>query len=279
MRVGFSSAVAGKSRLDAAEGHAAAAAHADHGWSRRFHAACRRALEPAKSYFKKRQELRKAHAQEVASALEAVRTIPDDSQDWASIAKTRHTVVDALRSLDRIDPHERKALAKNLKAALTSLDARLDSRYADIEKRKAALIAEAEALAGGEPPRGAAAAARELQQRWRDAGNGRRDRDQAQWKAFRAALDAMFGKLDAERSQRTARDAESRSRATALCAELELPDRGLRHLEVGRPLALEGAGQEDAGAEVAPAGGEVGGGRRPRAGAGDRRSGQGGQSD
>jgi len=208
------------SRLDAAEGHAAAA-QADHGWARRFHAACRRALEPAKSYFKKRQELRKAHAQEIASALEAVRAIPDDSEDWATIAKTRHAVVDALRNLDRIDPHERKALAKNLKAALTVLDARLDSRHAEVEQRKSALIAEAQALASGEPPRGAVALARELQQRWRDAGNGRRDRDQAQWKAFRAALDAMFGKLDAERSQRTARDAESRTRATALCAELE----------------------------------------------------------
>jgi DNA repair protein SbcC/Rad50 len=208
------------SRLDAAEGHAAAA-QADHGWSRRFHAACRRALEPAKSYFKKRQELRKAHAQEVTSALAAAQAIPDGSQDWAAIAKTRHAVVEALRSLDRIDPHERKALAKNLKAALTALDVRLDSRHAEIEQRKSALIAEAEALAGGEPPRGAAALARELQQRWRDAGNGRRDRDQAQWKKFRAALDAMFGKLDAERSQRTARDAEARTRASVLCAELE----------------------------------------------------------
>ena len=106
------------SRLDAAEGHGGGAqgTHGDHGWSRRFHAACRRALEPAKLYFKKRQELRKAHAVEVASALEAVRAIPDDSEDWPQIAKTRHAVVDALRSLDRIDPHERKTLAKNLKA-------------------------------------------------------------------------------------------------------------------------------------------------------------------
>lgn len=213
------------SRLDTAEGHAGGA-HADHGWSRRFHAACRRALEPAKSYFKKRQELRKAHAQEITAALEAVRALPDDSQDWSLIAKTRHAVVDALRSLDRIDPHERKALAKNLKAALTSLDTRLDSRHAEIEKQKAALIAEAEALSAGELPRSAAATARALQQRWRDAGNGRRDRDQAQWRVFRAALDAMFGKLDAERSQRTIRDAESRTRASALCAELEVLAKG-----------------------------------------------------
>ncbi|HEX5123695.1 MAG TPA: DUF349 domain-containing protein, partial [Rhodanobacteraceae bacterium] len=212
------------SRLDAAEGHAGA--HADHGWSRRFHAACRRALEPAKSYFKKRQELRKAHSAEVASALEAVRAIPEDSEDWPLIAKTRHAVVDALRSLDKIDPHERKALAKKLKGALTTLDARLDSRHAEVEKQKAALIAEAEALCANELPRGAAAAARALQERWRNAGNGRRDRDQAQWKTFRAALDAMFGKLDAERSQRTVRDSEARTRASELVAELEALAKG-----------------------------------------------------
>jgi len=213
------------SRLDATEGHAGGA-HADHGWSRRFHAACRRALEPAKSYFRKRQELRKQHAQEISTALDAVRAIPDDSEDWPAIAKMRHAVVDSLRSLDQIDPHDRKKLAKNLKAALTSLDARLDSRYAEIEKQKAALIAEAEALSANELPRGAASAARALQERWRNAGNGRRDRDQAQWKAFRAALDAMFGKLDAERSQRTARDGEARARAVELCVELEALAKG-----------------------------------------------------
>jgi DNA repair protein SbcC/Rad50 len=208
------------SKLDAAEGHAVGA-HGDHGWARRFHAACRRALEPARSYFKKRQELRKAHAQAVTASLDAVRAIPDDSTDWALIAKTRHAVVDALRSLDRIDPHERKTLAKNLKAALTALDARLEARHAEVQRQKAALIAEAEAFGAGELPRNAAASARALQQRWRDAGNGRRDRDQAQWKAFRAALDAMFGKLDAERAQRNTRDADARTRADALCAELE----------------------------------------------------------
>jgi len=126
-----------------------------------------------------------------------------------------------LRTLDRIDPHERKNLARDLKATLTALDERLASRYGDIERAKAALIAEAEALTAGELPRGAVAAARVLQQRWRDAGNGRRDRDQAQWKVFRAALDAVFGKLDSERSERAARDAGSRSRAAELVGEIE----------------------------------------------------------
>jgi hypothetical protein len=208
------------SRLDAAEGHAGGN-HAMHGWARRFHSACRHALEPAKSYFKKRQELRKGHAQAVATALAEARAIPEDSSDWPAIAKARHAVVDALRTLDRIDPHERKNLARDLKATLTALDERLASRYGDVERAKAALIAEAEALTAGELPRGAVAAARTLQQRWRDAGNGRRDRDQAQWKTFRAALDAVFGKLDSERNERTARDAGARTRAAELVGEIE----------------------------------------------------------
>ncbi len=189
------------SRLDVAEGHAAGG-HAVHGWARRFHAACRHALEPAKSYFKKRQELRKTHTQAISAALEEARAIPEDCTDWPRIAKSRHAVVDALRALDKIDPHERKALAHDLKSTLNALDARLAGHHAEIESAKSALIAEAQALTAGELPRGAVAAARTLQQRWRDAGNGRRDRDQAQWKAFRSALDAVFGKLDAERSQR-----------------------------------------------------------------------------
>jgi hypothetical protein len=206
------------SRLDAAEGHAGNAAH---GWARRFHAACRTALEPARSYFKKRQELRKTHAQAIAASLEQAAAIPDDASDWSLIAKARHAIVDALRGLDRVDPHDRKTLAKDLKQALARLDARLAAHHAEIEQAKSALIAEAEALTSGEMPRGAVASARALQQRWRDVGNGRRDRDQAQWKTFRAALDAVFAKLDVARAERNLRDADAHGRAAALCAEIE----------------------------------------------------------
>jgi exonuclease SbcC len=208
------------SRLDAAEGHVPSG-HAVHGWARRFHSACRHALEPAKSYFKKRQELRKTHAQTIAASLEQARAIPEDCSDWPLVAKVRHAIVDSLRTLDQVDPHERKALAKGLKSALNALDARVTGHHAEVESAKSTLIAEAQALTSGEMPRGAVAAARALQQRWREVGNGRRDRDQAQWKAFRTALDAVFGKLDAERSERSARDADSRSRAGALCTEFE----------------------------------------------------------
>jgi len=207
------------SKLDAIEGHAAG--DQTHGWSRRFHAACRHAIEPAKSYFRKRQELRKSHAQTIDAALKRVQEIPEDSSDWTLIATTRRDVVECLRALDRVDPHDRKKFAKNLKNALTTLDARIAQHHSTVESAKVSLIAEAQALASAEQKRGAPAAARALQQRWREAGIGRRDRDQTQWKAFRGALDAVFGTLDEERAQRNVRDAESRTQAETLCADLE----------------------------------------------------------
>jgi DNA repair protein SbcC/Rad50 len=206
-------------RLDAAEGHAKEGAQ--HGLARRFHAACRRAIEPARSYFRARDALRKTHADAITATLAAAQTMPSESTDWPAIAKQRLAIVEALRGLDRVEPAERKSLAKSLKATLTSLDQRLAQRQAEVESAKSALIAEAEALTGDAAPRAVANTARALQQRWRDAGNGRRDRDQAQWKRFRAALDAAFAKLDAERAGREARDAGAREQASALCTELE----------------------------------------------------------
>jgi len=185
---------------------------------RRFHAACRAALAPAQDYFRKRQELRQSHAAAVRAALE--RTAPADDADGPTLVAARRDIVEALRALDRVDPRERKALAEALKARLAELDARIATHDEAVERAKAALIARAEALAA-DLPKGAVAAARELQQRWREAGNGRRKRDQAQWETFRAAIDRVFGNLDAERRQRDERDAEARRAAAALCDELE----------------------------------------------------------
>ncbi|HEY6939838.1 DUF349 domain-containing protein [Dokdonella sp.] len=216
------------SRLDALEGGSARAGDL----ARRFHAGCRAALAPAQGYFKKRHELRESQAVAIRGVLDRVAALADDGDAPATVATLRRETIDALRALDRVEPRERKALAQALKSALAALDARIERRDADVERTKAALVAEAEALADA-LPRGAVAAARELQQRWQRAGQGRRARDQAQWTAFRAAIDRVFGKLDAERSERDARDLDARRQAEDICVELEAlaaagapPDRG-----------------------------------------------------
>jgi exonuclease SbcC len=205
-------------RLDAIEGSDASGPG---GFARQFHAACRAALAPTQAYFRKRQELRQSHAKQVADLLERVTALGEDTADWPAIATLRSETVDALRGLDSVEPRERKVLAQRLKDSLTHLDARVARRDTEVERIKSALIVEAERLGEGTPQRGAAGAARELQQRWQRSGNGRRSRDQAQWTLFRAAIDAVFAKLDAERNERSARDTEELTQAQALCAEME----------------------------------------------------------
>lgn len=205
-------------RLDAIEGRGARAAS---GLGRHFHAACRRAIEPARPYFEKRQELRQTHAQQITALLARIASIDQAAQDVPALLELRRETAAALRDLDRVEPRERKLLAQALKDALTSLDARIDAHHAEIEASRATLIGEAEALREHADLRAAMNAARELQKRWQAIGNGRRRTDQAQWKTFRAALDAVFARADEERHERVARDAELHAQAEALCAELE----------------------------------------------------------
>lgn len=216
-------------RLEVAEGRDGARSG---GLAKRFHGACRDAMAPTRTYFSRRQELRKSHAEQIAGVLERVGTTDAADGNWAAVVALRREVVEALRALDGVEPRERKQLAQRAKLRLTELDARIATHDGDIERSKNALIAEAEALGQPNPPRSAVAAARDLQQRWQQTGNGKRSRDQAQWKAFRAAIDNVFGRLDAERNERSARDADQRIQAEEACAELEIlasadsPDRG-----------------------------------------------------
>ncbi|NCT66244.1 MAG: DUF349 domain-containing protein [Rhodanobacteraceae bacterium] len=223
-------------RLDAAENRPAGG-----GAARRFHAACRNALAPTQAYFRKRQELRETHAQELASLLERAEATLAAAPTRSAAAAARREVAEALRGLDRVEPRERKPLAQRLRDHLSAFDARIAQLDGEVENAKARLIAEAEALSQGELQRGTAAIARELQQRWQQAGNGRRSRDQAQWQAFRGAIDAAFARLDAARAERVAQDASVREQAEALCAELEALAAAPEPADRGAPARLRAA--------------------------------------
>jgi len=187
-------------KLNTAEG-AADDTEAAQGLGRRFHGAAARALRPTRAYFAKRKEVRRSHAEDIAALVGRAGTIADDSTDWKAIAETQSQASLALRGLDAVEPRQRTQLAKQLKDVIARMAALSAAHERDVETAKARLIAQAIALsanAGTNAPR----EARELQQRWTALGNGRRTTDQKQWREFRAACDAVFGKLDAARKQR-----------------------------------------------------------------------------
>lgn len=191
------------------------------GLARRFQALCAQALKPAQGYFNKRDELRKGHQDEIEALLQAQQADADAAADPAALNKRRRSIADALRGLDGVDPRARKALAQRLKDLLARIDAQLDQQAAEVEAAKRRLIAEAERLANATDAAAAAREVRDLQARWKNAGNGRRRTDEAQWKEFRGHCDAIFGKLDGARREREQAETAARAEAQAVLSELE----------------------------------------------------------
>lgn len=205
--------------LDRLEAHAA---RRNDGLARRFRALCQKAIAPAKPYFEKRDELRKQGSEETSQLIaEARQAVATEDPDWRALAAMRKRSVEGLRTLDRVNPRERKNLAAELKQVLGIIDECIKTQHARVESAKAALIARAAALAEQADTRTAMNQARDLQKLWQAAGNGKRARDQAQWIVFRAAIDAVFARADSERAERSAQDRQAVEAATSLCAELE----------------------------------------------------------
>jgi exonuclease SbcC len=207
-------------RMNAAEG-ATADAEASEGIARRFQGLCQRALRPTKDYFSKRQEVRNTHAGETAALLERIAAVGTDCSDWKAIATLRAEAGTALRALDAVPPQVRTALARQLKEAIARLQTITETHERDVEQAKQRLIEQAIALQSRNDQAGAARDTRELQKKWTALGNGRRNTDQRQWREFRAACDALFGKLDAARKERDGKRAQDQAQAVQLVQEFE----------------------------------------------------------
>lgn len=208
-------------QLDASEGLtlADASERPTQGLARRFQVICNQALKPTREYFFKRQELRETQRDAVERVLADAAALSDESTDWPTWSRQRRATAGALRSLDSVEPRERKVLAQRLKDALTRIDIRLDAHAKDIEATKHRLIVAAEQAAQNVDLIVAAREIKDLQARWKTAGFGRRKTDEAQWHQFRALADAVFGKLDADRRQREQREIEMRADAEATMNE------------------------------------------------------------
>ncbi|SFN59528.1 DUF349 domain-containing protein [Dokdonella immobilis] len=226
--------------------------HATEGMARHFRALCRKAIEPAKPYFEKRDELRKQGTKETSELIAQARTdAAAEEPDLRALPNLRRQLADALRGLDRVDPRERKNLAAEIKAALALVDERVSARNATVEAAKAALTDRATALGEVADTRTAISQARDLQKLWQKAGNGKRSRDQAQWKTFRSAIDAVFARADNERVERSAQERKALESAAGLCAELEALAIGDAQPERAAVQRIESAWRELSPADAA----------------------------
>ncbi|MEP6485354.1 MAG: DUF349 domain-containing protein [Rudaea sp.] len=188
---------------------------------RRFQGLANRLYKSTRPYFDKRDEMRRTHGDGVTQLLGRAESVADDSAEWKAMAELRAELSTALRSLDRVEPRERTALAKRIKIQLDRFHSRIKAHEEETATAKSKLIARAKSLIDVADPRDITRQARALQTEWTALGNGQRSTDQKLWREFRSACDAAFGKLDTQRKERDEHDASQRTQATTLIDEIE----------------------------------------------------------
>jgi len=146
------------------------------------------------------------------------------SADWRSVERQRAEMLANWHAGKRSSFRDERALRKRFDPLIAQVDARLAQARETETARRQSLIEQADALRESPDLGSAITRARALQAEWRDAASGvhlGRGRDEALWKRFRAACDAVFERREAERNERVAQAQRVAEDRHALLAELE----------------------------------------------------------
>lgn len=182
-----------------------------------FDAALEKAYAPVAAQ-RAEQAARQAEARAFKEDL-CARWEADDAwrqADFKSVEARRADLIQQWRAAPQAGFRDERALRKRFDALIEALDRHLDAARAAERARREQIIQAAEALAAETDTRRAIAAAKALQQSWSKDGASvrlKRGDDQKLWQRFRAACDAVFARLDAQRAEQAterARQAEAR---------------------------------------------------------------------
>jgi hypothetical protein len=191
----------------------------------RFHEAAQKAYEPCREYFAAQARLRQENLEKRAAVLERLAAFESghdwEHPDWRAVMTSLRESKQQWRQYSPVERAAAKSLQERFDALGQSLQSRLDTEFERNIKAKRALIERAQRLVGSEDSRKAIEDLKALQQQWRTVGLVPREQDQRLWEEFRQQCDAVFQRRQQEFAQYSAGLEGNKSKALALCAELE----------------------------------------------------------
>lgn len=192
---------------------------------KRFNHACERAYAPCQAYFEAQNRERRLNLekkQAICNQLEQFEANTDwQTVDWREADRLRRRAQEHWYKSGPVNRTDRKTLDRRFQHILQRLDHRLDAERDRELQRRQQLIRKVQALVDSSDLRAAIEAAKRAQAEWHPTVQVPPHQEQALWKEFRAACDAVFARRQAEQQ---AIDAERQShlhQKRALCAEIE----------------------------------------------------------
>jgi exonuclease SbcC len=191
----------------------------------RFDAACTRAYAPFQEQRREQMaELEAHHAQKQAlcAELEAMERDTDwKTVDWNAADRRVRSLCQHWRRVGPVPRKAAKSLEQRYRNALDRLETHLGRERERELRRRRALIARVEALADAADPYAASGEVKAAQKSWKPTVQADKRTEQALWQQFRAACDAVFKRVNAERDASTRELQSNLQRKQSLCDELD----------------------------------------------------------
>ncbi len=192
-----------------------------------FKAASDEAWKPCKAAFKQQARLRKENfgkRMELVAQLrhyeekmvwpqavdpdsedaDSTETESDTQPDWRMVQKTLDTAREAFRNIRPVDQKGERKSQKAFRSICDRIYGHIKEEYGRNIALKEELVARAQELPELEDMHQAIDKAKKLQRDWKEIGMTPVGVDRKLWKAFRAACDAVFARLDEQRDQNKA---------------------------------------------------------------------------
>lgn len=193
-------------------------------WNR-FKTASDKAFEPCQEFFAEQDRLKQANLEKRQEICEQLQTFLDqvnwDAVDWKAMDRISRKAREEWHHFYPVDHKHNKPVQKQFQKLMDTLESHLKEERARNAALKGDIVARAEALLNEQDMRDAAQAAKSLQKEWQAIGITEHREDRKLWKAFRAACDQIFAKLQDQRSHHQQEVQEQIAQAEQLCAEAE----------------------------------------------------------
>ncbi len=195
-----------------------------HLW-KRFNTACEHAYIPCQVYFEAQAKERQKNAEDKTAfceKLEQYEATTDWQQpDWPEADRLRRRAQEQWYKLGPVNRTDRKPLNRRFQQIIKKLDRHLNvERNKEIQRRQT-LIEQLQALVDHPDLRSAIEAAKRAQAQWHPTVKAPPRQEQALWKAFRAACDAIFARRQAELQAIDTEQQSNLQRKLELCSEIE----------------------------------------------------------
>lgn len=192
---------------------------------KRFNDACERAYAPCQAYFEAQSRERQEnleHKQALCEQLEQFEAATDWQQPhWREVDRLHRRAREQWYKLGPVNRTERKALDRRYQQIMQRFETQLSAERDREYQRRQQLIQHLQALVESPDLRTAIDAAKHAQAQWHPTVQALPRQEQALWKEFRAACDAIFARRQQEQQAADTERQSNLARRLELCTEIE----------------------------------------------------------